>query len=329
MNEAARLHPRTREDVRRRDNEFSFIERIHEAEYDRLRSPPEPAHSFVVTLEADTFSEEKYQVFNNYQMVVHKDPPQRRTREAFVRFLCSSPLRREVLVEEGQQRKRSLGSYHQCYRLDGVLVAIGVLDLLPNCISSVYFFYHESIHKHSPGKLSALHEIALALEEGYRWWYPGFYIHNCPKMKYKVKYSPQYILDPNTLSWDPLDSKVLTLLDRRSFVSLSAEKGSADTSGQDSAGDDDTGKAKQKDEEGSLLRSGMPGISSVSDMMQVDLDHIALKIFSEGPLFMTSDLVPHWDEQSFIDWPSFKASVAELVAAIGPDMIEKICIDMT
>ncbi|KAG5983600.1 hypothetical protein E4U55_007770 [Claviceps digitariae] len=328
IKEAARLYPKSREDVRRRDNEFCFIDRVHEAEYDRLRTPPEPAHKFVVTLEADTFTEEKYQVFNNYQRVVHKDPPQRRTRTAFVRFLCSSPLRRGFEVGQGQRKKR-LGSYHQCYRLDGVLVAIGVLDLLPTAVSSVYFLYHESIQKHTPGKLSALHEIALALEEGYQWWYPGYYIHNCPKMKYKVNYSPQFILDPNTLCWDPFDSNVLSLLDRKPFVSLSTEKNSAGTSGQGDAGVDDMGKAKQTDHTGSLFRSGMPGISSISDVMQVDLDHIAIKVSSGGPLFVTSDLVQHWDEESLADRPSFKASVAELVAAIGPDMIERLCLDVT
>ncbi|KAG5927204.1 hypothetical protein E4U42_002502 [Claviceps africana] len=330
VKEAARLYPKTREDVRRRDNEFSLLDRIHEAEYDRLRLPPEPAHKFVVTLEVDTFTEEKYQVFDNYQRVVHNDPPSKRTREAFVRFLCSSPLRRGFLVEEGQGRKR-LGSYHQCYRLDGVLVAMGVLDLLPTCVSSVYFLYHESIDKHAPGKLGALHEIALALEEGYQWWYPGYYIHNCPKMKYKIDYSPQFILDPSTFCWDPLDSTVLSLLDQKPFVSLSMERDGAVTSGQGTAGHDDNPDSgvRRRNEKGSLFRSGMPGISSVSDMMRVDLDHVALRISSAGPLFVMSDLVPHREEASFEDWHGFKASVAELVAAIGPDMVERLCLDVT
>ena len=60
---------------------------------------------------------------------------------------------------------RKLGSYHQCYRLDGELVAVGVLDLLPHCVSAVYFMYHESVAQHNFGKLGALREIALAREE--------------------------------------------------------------------------------------------------------------------------------------------------------------------
>lgn len=33
------------------------------------------------------------------------------------------------------------GSFHQQYWLDGRLIAVGVLDILPKCVSSVYFFY--------------------------------------------------------------------------------------------------------------------------------------------------------------------------------------------
>ncbi|KAK9445940.1 arginine-tRNA-protein transferase 1 [Metarhizium brunneum] len=356
IKDAARLYPKPRKEVKRRDNEFCLVDRIHEAEYGNLQTPPEPAHKLVITLEDDNFTEEKYQVYDNYQRVVHKDLPEDRTPRAFKRFLCSSPLRREVMVTpDGQNRK--LGSYHQCYRLDGVLVAIGVLDLLPDCVSSVYFLYHESIHKQTPGKLGAMHEIALAKEEGYRWWYPGFYIHNCPKMKYKIDYSPQFILDPNSFGWDPLDQATLNLLDQKPFLSLSIERQEASTADSGPETDETRGSKRPKvsnqdgqttprngtrteghdnreeenndeDEDiGSLFQSSMPGITCASDMEEVDLDHIALKVFSTGPLFETSDLVA-WDSKSITDWPGIKASVAELIAAIGPDVKDLICLDM-
>ena len=223
IKEAARLYPKTKEEAKQRNNEFILTERIHEAEYDRIKTPPEPAHKLVITLEEDNFTEEKYQVYDNYQKNVHHDPPEDRTRRSFTRFLCSSPLRRQTMTGP-DGKKRRLGSYHMCYRLDGRLVAIGVLDLLPDAVSSVYFLYDESIHLFTPGKLGALHEIALAYEEGYRWWYPGFYIHSCPKMRYKIDYAPQYILDPQSLQWDLLDKSVLSLLDKKPFVSLYLER---------------------------------------------------------------------------------------------------------
>jgi Arginine-tRNA-protein transferase, C terminus len=75
----------------------------------------------------------------------------------------------------------SYGSYHQLYRLDGQLIAIGVLDILPSCVSSVYFIYDQTWEEFSLGKvaepqlwvststhyayqLSALREVSLASE---------------------------------------------------------------------------------------------------------------------------------------------------------------------
>lgn len=33
------------------------------------------------------------------------------------------------------------GSFHQQYWLNGRIIAVGVIDILPKCVSSVYFFY--------------------------------------------------------------------------------------------------------------------------------------------------------------------------------------------
>jgi hypothetical protein len=84
--------------------------------------------------------------------------------------------------------------------------------------------YHESVHQYGFGKIGALREIALAKEEGYKWWYAGFYIHNCIKMKYKGDYSPQYVLDPVSYNWDSLDEEMKKRLDSRKFVSLTLEQ---------------------------------------------------------------------------------------------------------
>lgn len=45
------------------------------------------------------------------------------------------------------------GSYHQMYRVDGELVAMGVIDILPNCVSSVYFMYDNKWERFSLGKV--------------------------------------------------------------------------------------------------------------------------------------------------------------------------------
>ena len=338
MKEAGRLYPKTKAEAKQRDNEYVFPERVHEAQIEKLKTPPQPERKFEITLVSNEFTEEKWKVFDNYQDKVHKEPSSQRTRDSFTNFLCNSPLRSETMVDsEGRERK--LGSFHQCYRLDGELVAVGVLDLLPQCVSSVYFFYHESIHKFAPGKLGALQEISLALEGGYKWWYPGFYIHSCPKMRYKLDYSPSYMLDPASLDWDLVNPELVALLDSKPFVSLSLEKASAQDEAKeaskevspDSVDTKETAELAEKDsddgqdDDESLFTVGMVGIPSRSEIEQIDMDHIAIRAIPNAPILETSDL-RDWAGSTISSWP-IKSAIAELVAAIGPDLKDEICVD--
>ena len=77
----------------------------------------------------------RWNVFLPYQMTIHKDPRSRWSHKGFRGFLCSG-LDRKTVNTDGKMQ--NLGSYHQCYRLDGKLIAVGVLDLLPHGVSSVY-----------------------------------------------------------------------------------------------------------------------------------------------------------------------------------------------
>ncbi|KAK3320885.1 arginine-tRNA-protein transferase, partial [Cercophora scortea] len=318
---------------------------IHEPEVQSLKSPPSPAHRFEVTLEPDTFSEEKYAVFENYQRIVHKEPADKISAAGFKRFLCDSPIRRETLVGlDGTERQ--LGSFHQCYRLDGKLVAIGVLDILPNCVSAVYFLYHESIHSQNPGKLGAMREIALALEGGYRWWYSGYYIHQCAKMKYKIDFSPQYVLDPESYGWDLLDKEALSIFDKKPYVSLPRERRAADDTNHVSPeaekqpDDQATGSSdaderesqnqseseSESEDEPFLFTSDMPGMPSLQEMEELDMDGLLIRSdFSDG-YFLASDLVV-WETESISKHGNLKSKIAELVAAIGPELMGEICVD--
>ncbi|KAI3393360.1 hypothetical protein diail_4398, partial [Diaporthe ilicicola] len=338
--EAARRYPLTREEARKRDSHFDLVERIHEADAERLRAPPQPAHELKVTLEPDTFTDEKFAVFENYQRVVHGESPSSISQRGFKKFLCNSPVRRGTHTDS-EGKSRQVGSFHQCYRLDGKLVAVGVLDLLPEAVSAVYYMYHESIHKHQPGKLGALREIALAMEGGYRYWWAGYYIHSCPKMRYKIDYHPQYVLDPETLTWDLLDEEALAIFDKKHYVSLSRDRkvgaegkddGPDGSTGEGSVesvkGTNDDGDTSEMDysdeddgEEISLFHSDMPGIVSVSDLEnKAALDHIRVMSDNTDGFFFTAE-ANIWDRSSIREVGSLKSRIAELAAAIGPDLL--------
>jgi hypothetical protein len=100
---------------------------------------------------------------------------------------------------------------------------MGILDLLPHCVSGVYMLYHSDYEQWQFGKLSALREAALALEGGYQYYYMGYYIHSCVKMKYKGDYKTQHVLDPETYEWHPLEGDLRALLDKKPYVSMSRE----------------------------------------------------------------------------------------------------------
>eukprot|EP00534_Pseudo-nitzschia_fraudulenta_P003303 CAMPEP_0201121306 /NCGR_PEP_ID=MMETSP0850-20130426/5205_1 /ASSEMBLY_ACC=CAM_ASM_000622 /TAXON_ID=183588 /ORGANISM="Pseudo-nitzschia fraudulenta, Strain WWA7" /LENGTH=603 /DNA_ID=CAMNT_0047387711 /DNA_START=35 /DNA_END=1844 /DNA_ORIENTATION=+ len=97
------------------------------------------------------------------------------------------------------------GLYHQHYRIGGeLLIAVGVIDILPTGLSSVYLFYHPSFSHElvALGKYAILKEVEFArdiLQVPY--YYLGYYIESCQKMRYKAEYKPTQILCPKFYDW--------------------------------------------------------------------------------------------------------------------------------
>ena len=81
------------------------------------------------------------------------------------------------------------------------------MDVLPRCVSSVYAFYDPVISEHiNLGKLTALYEInwvkhAQRFRPNLKYYYLGYYIHSCQKMRYKAEYKPSDILCPVRGVW--------------------------------------------------------------------------------------------------------------------------------
>ncbi|KAM4592175.1 arginyl-tRNA--protein transferase 1 isoform 1-T1 [Odontesthes bonariensis] len=165
-----------------------------------VRSNP-PCPQFKASFDAS------YQVYKLYQMAIHKDPPDKPSESQFRRFLCDSPLEAEHSPDGPEV---GYGSFHQQYWLDGRIVAVGVIDILPTCVSSVYLYYHPDFASLSLGSYSALREIAFTRQLQKQspkllYYYLGFYIHSCPKMRYKGQYRPSDLVCPETYVWVPID----------------------------------------------------------------------------------------------------------------------------
>ncbi|KAK5175034.1 Arginyl-tRNA--protein transferase 1 [Saxophila tyrrhenica] len=354
IKEASKKYPRTKESVsssitisrrrltsyrekKRQNNNFDLLTTLHEAEQPNLKPDIKPAHTFTVTLEPDTYTEEKFTLFSNYQSHVHKEQPHEISRTGFRRFLCSTPLHNHP---DPAALDKKTGSFHQLYRLDGRLIALSVLDLLPGAVSGVYFIYHSDFEAWSFGKLSALRETALALEGGYEMYYMGYFIHSCKKMAYKGDYRPQNVLDYDTGEWDVMDSSMRDLMGKRKWVSMSRERriaalldaapGSEDTERE--LVDHEYRVAHPTPTEAmnsgkSLLELHVPGALAAEEVEeQVDLDDMKVTL-GGGTVHRMRDIVS-WAEGRVTDSGSIMGIMAELAACVGPKVAGEAVVDL-
>lgn len=162
------------------------------------------------------FDPEVFDLYTRYQTAVHQE--QKVTEKSYTNFLIVSPLKREA-APEGSILP-GLGTWHMHYRLNGTLVGVAVLDILPESIVSVYFFWDRSLEEHNLGTFSALNELDLAKRAGIKYYYLGWYVHTSKKMNYKSSFSPTEILCPDTLKYVPLDDSVRSKLDEAGYARL-------------------------------------------------------------------------------------------------------------
>uniref|UniRef100_W6NNZ4 Arginyl-tRNA--protein transferase 1 n=1 Tax=Haemonchus contortus TaxID=6289 RepID=W6NNZ4_HAECO len=149
---------------------------------------------------------ESYLLYEKYQKIVHKDDDP--SRAGFKRFLVDTPLFDDEPLPSPEGL--TTGSYHQWYILDNKLIAVGVVDILPRCVSSKYLYYDPDYSFLSLGTYTALREIAFTRfvmrhRPETKYYYMGYYISTCPKMRYKGSFHPSELLCDRTFQWVPLD----------------------------------------------------------------------------------------------------------------------------
>jgi arginine-tRNA-protein transferase len=192
---------------------------------------------------------EQHQMLVRYQDAVHKETRREWTMSRFCDFLVETPIITEPLksfdyvpsksqdssddtlsvdlhsTDSGNyllvrppQLPTAFGTYHCNYYLDDKLIATGVLDVLPKCITTVYFFYDPDYDFLNLGIYSALVEISMVRQMSKHYirsndnsenqlvnYYLGFYVHECKKMHYKTRFRPSYLLCSKTLCYVPIE----------------------------------------------------------------------------------------------------------------------------
>ncbi|KAI6229002.1 Arginyl-tRNA--protein transferase 1 [Aphelenchoides fujianensis] len=140
---------------------------------------------------------ESFALYQKYQQIVHGDF--RCSHRGFRSFLVDSPF----LASDPQGQE---GSYHQLYLIDGRIVAVGVIDILPRCLSSAYLFYDPAFAFLNLGTYSALREIAFVREmvktrPQCHYYYLGYFVFACRKMRYKGGFKPSELLCERSREW--------------------------------------------------------------------------------------------------------------------------------
>uniref|UniRef100_A0A914EKB7 N-end rule aminoacyl transferase C-terminal domain-containing protein n=1 Tax=Acrobeloides nanus TaxID=290746 RepID=A0A914EKB7_9BILA len=155
------------------------------------------------TPEFEQSFEESFKLYCKYQQTIHQD--REYTRHGYENFLVNTPL----IMEDNVSGEPGLGSYHQQYLIDGRIVAVGVIDILPHCLSSKYFYYDPEFNFLTLGTYSALREIWFTKELSksrpeLHYYYMGYFLINCPKMRYKGRFRPSDLLCDQSYQWVPL-----------------------------------------------------------------------------------------------------------------------------
>ena len=152
-------------------------------------------------------SPEKFDLYKRYCESIHEKDNQ--SESGFKSFLCKKNLVFGTKKSQKDQKELKQGCYHMEYYLDDKLIAVGVVDFLPHGFSTVYFYYEPILRKLKFGIVSSLLEIDYIKELNksfpeFKYYYMGFYIHNCDKMNYKGDFNPGLLLCPKSLSYQIL-----------------------------------------------------------------------------------------------------------------------------
>lgn len=288
-----------------KSHRFCLVSTIHESEKAFLPENEEPCHKFETTLERSSYTKEKYTLYVTYQEQIHHDYDN--TSTGFKRFLVNTPLIEEPIpysTRPPAHLPTHYGSYHQLYRLDGELIAVGVIDILPGCVSSVYFMYNSKWEKYSLGKISALREASLAQEihdagvSSMTALYMGFYIHTCTKMKYKGEYSPSYLVDPEEYTWHPLEV-CTALLDKYHYATFARPEHSS----RAPAGFEDENPSELNAEE----------LAKVMTISSVEGNMVTLV-----PVLMT----PYWKDEHA------RRVITSCIRALGSNLATEVILDV-
>ena len=136
-------------------------------------------HDIQTKIAAPDLNEEQFNLFRHYLAKRHPgggmENPEFNQSQKFL----SSPSLQTHFIE---------------FRLNNILVAVAVTDILDTALSAVYTFFDPDYNQRSLGVFAILWQLDLCRQLDKNWLYLGYWIKNCAKMRYKQNYQPFQLL---------------------------------------------------------------------------------------------------------------------------------------
>jgi arginine-tRNA-protein transferase len=143
-----------------------------------------------VSADRPRFSEEKLELYQRYLAEQH-DRAQSAEPDDLRGFLYESPA---TTIEME-------------YRLPGGdLIGVGIVDITPSVVSTVYFFWDPRHARRSLGTFSLLQELLLARQLRRPWYHLGFWVDGSATMDYKASIADHELLGTDGV-WRKSDRK--------------------------------------------------------------------------------------------------------------------------
>ena len=131
----------------------------------------------VATVGQPDATKEKHAVYKRYLETRH-DGEMTGSWTEFADFLHEAPpLAQEVV-----------------YRVDGRLVGAGIVDVEPDSMSAVYFYFDPDLSDRSPGTFNVLWLLEECRRRELSWLYLGYHVADGRGMAYKTGFRPHEIL---------------------------------------------------------------------------------------------------------------------------------------
>jgi len=161
--------------------------------------------------------DERFQVYKKYQKNIHKETDEEITKSSYNRAWGTTDLidTKGIKLPSDLNKKtkhpemypKKYGTYNFIHRLDGKIIAVGIWDILPTCLSSVYLYYDTDYQFLDLGVFTAIREIEYVksfhdlINNNFKYYMMGFYCETVQKLRYKGFYQPTELLDRYTMNY--------------------------------------------------------------------------------------------------------------------------------